>query len=75
MRILEAKDIVPFLRAEVQRAGGVNAWCKRTGVNRTIVYKVFNDRRPPPKSMIEALNLRPVFALNKVGRTTKVKPR
>jgi DNA-binding phage protein len=75
MRILELEDIVPLLRAEVQRAGGVNAWCKKTGVNRTIVYKVFNDWRPPPKSMIKALNLRAVFAATKVGRTAKVKAR
>jgi DNA-binding phage protein len=65
MRILEVKDLVPLLRAEVQRAGGVSAWSKKTGVNRTIVSKVLNDLRAPPKSMIKALKLRTVFVARK----------
>jgi hypothetical protein len=65
MRILELKDVVSVLRAEVQRAGGVSAWSKKTGVNRTIVSKVLNDLRAPPKSMIKALKLRTVFGVSK----------
>ena len=65
MRILELKDVVSVLRAEVQRAGGVSAWSKKTGVNRTIVSKVLNDLRAPPKSMIKALKLRTVFVVSK----------
>jgi DNA-binding phage protein len=65
MRILELKDVVSVLRGEVQRAGGVSAWSKKTGVNRTIVSKVLNDLRAPPKSMIKALKLRTVFVVSK----------
>jgi DNA-binding phage protein len=61
MRMLEVKDIVPLLRAEVQRAGGVTAWCKKTGVHRTIASKVLNNLSPPTKSVIKALKLRMVF--------------
>jgi DNA-binding phage protein len=61
MRILEFKDIIPLLRAEVQRAGGVSAWSKKTGVSRTIVSKALNNLKPPTKSIIKALRLRAVF--------------
>jgi DNA-binding phage protein len=61
VRILELKDIVPLLRAEVRRAGGVTAWCKKTGVHRTIASKVLNNLSPPTKSVIKALKLRTVF--------------
>jgi DNA-binding phage protein len=65
MRILEVKDIIPLLRAEIQRAGGVSAWSKETGVNRTVASKVLNNLKPPTKSVIKALKLRAVFV---VGR-------
>jgi DNA-binding phage protein len=65
MRILEVKDIIPLLRAEIQRAGGVSAWSKKTGVNRTVASKVLNNLKPPTKSVIKALKLRAVFV---VGR-------
>ena len=61
MRILEIKDIVPLLRAEVLRAGGVTAWSKKTGVNRTVASKVLNNLKPPTRSVIKALKLRAVF--------------
>ncbi len=65
MRILEFKDIVPLLRAEVQRAGGVSAWSKKTGVSRTVVSKALNNLKPPTKSIIKALKLRMVFVISK----------
>jgi DNA-binding phage protein len=65
MRILEMKDIIPLLRAEMQRAGGVSAWSKKTGVNRTVASKVLNNLKPPTKSVIKALKLRAVFVVGK----------
>jgi hypothetical protein len=65
MRVLEVKDIVPLLRAEVQRAGGISAWSKKTGVNRTVASKVVNNLKPPTKSVIKALKLRAVFVVSK----------
>jgi DNA-binding phage protein len=72
MRILEVKDIIPLLRAEIQRAGGVSAWSKKTGVNRTVASKVLNNLKPPTKSVIKALKLRAVFV---VGRDGPKRPR
>jgi DNA-binding phage protein len=65
MRILEVKDIVPLLRAEVQRADGLSAWSKKTGVHRTIVSKVLNHLSQPTKTVIKALKLRKVFVVGK----------
>jgi hypothetical protein len=62
-RTLEVEDVISLLRAELRRAGSVAAWCKKTGVHRTIVSKVLNNARPPTKSVIEALKLRTVFAV------------
>jgi hypothetical protein len=59
---LEVKDVVSLLRAEVRRAGGVAAWCKKTGVHRSVVSRVLHNC-PPTKSMIKALNLRTVFVV------------
>ena len=64
MRILEVKDIVPLLRAEVLRAGGVSAWSKKTGVNRSVASKVLNNLKPPTQSVIKALKLRAVFVVS-----------
>jgi DNA-binding phage protein len=65
MRILELEDVVSLLRAEVQRAGGVSAWSKKTRVSRTIVSKALNNLKPPTKSIIKALKLRAVFVVSK----------
>ena len=61
MRLLEPKDVIRVLRFEVERAGGPTAWAKKTGIDRTIISKVLNDRRPLPKEIIKALKLRMVF--------------
>jgi DNA-binding phage protein len=75
MRILEIKDVVPLLLAEVRRAGGVSAWSKKTGVNRTIASKVLNNLKSPTKSVIKALKLRTVFVVSNGGKTTRLKTR
>ena len=61
MRFLELKDVIRLLRSEVKRAGGQAAWAKKTGVNRTVINRVLNDKQPPTKKMIRALKLRMVF--------------
>jgi plasmid maintenance system antidote protein VapI len=58
MRVLEPKEIVQLLRAEVKKAGSQEAWAKRAGVQRTDVNKVIHLKRPVSKKMIKALGLR-----------------
>src|ERR1035437_7718570 len=61
MCFLQLKDVICLLRSEVARAGGQAAWAKKTGTNRTIINRVLNDRQPPSKQIIRALELRMVF--------------
>jgi DNA-binding phage protein len=61
MKILEAKDVIALLRAEVRRAGGQAAWAKKTGANRIVVNKILNGHGVPTKTVIKALNLRTVY--------------
>jgi DNA-binding phage protein len=61
MKIFEIKDIVFLLRDEVRRAGGQEAFSRKTGVDRTSLNKVLNGSRPPSPLMIDALGLRPIF--------------
>lgn len=58
MRILESRDVVKLLRAEVERTGSVSAWARKMGLDRTIVSKVLSNARPVPPSIITALKLR-----------------
>ena len=64
MRVLETEDVVTLLRSEVKREGGVVSWSKKTGVHRSTVSKVICNLQLPTKSVIRALNLRPVFVAN-----------
>jgi DNA-binding phage protein len=58
MRVLEPKQIVQLLQAEVEKAGSQEAWAKKAGLQRTVVNKVLHRQRPPTKSIILALGLR-----------------
>jgi len=61
MRFLDLKDVIRLFRAEVKRAGGPTEWARKTGVDRTTVSRVLNERIPPSKKIIRALKLRMVF--------------
>jgi len=61
MRVLELADVIVMLRSEVDRVGGQAVWAKKAGVDRAVVSKVLNGRRPPNKAIINALDLRMVF--------------
>ena len=58
MRVLDNKDIVRLLRAEVAKAGNQSAWAKKVGVERADVSKTLHGRMPPSKKVIRALGLR-----------------
>ena len=44
MKVLEVKDVIDLLRAEVRRAGGQAAWAKQAGANRIVVNKILNGQ-------------------------------
>jgi hypothetical protein len=60
MRVLEPKEIVQLLRAEVKEAGSQEAWAKKAGIDRSFVNKVLHGTKQPTKKMILALGLRKV---------------
>jgi DNA-binding phage protein len=64
MRVLEPKEIVRLLRAEVKKAGSQEAWAKKAGLQRTLVNKVLRGKRQPTESIILALGLRIVVVSN-----------
>jgi hypothetical protein len=67
-RTLEVKDVVTLLRAEVRKAGGISAWCRKTGVHRTVVSRVLHNFQSPTKCIIKALKLRTVFVSEAMRR-------
>jgi DNA-binding phage protein len=58
MLILEKKDVVARLRAEVQKAGTVAGWSRSVSLNRTDVSNAIHQNRPISKTMVRALGLR-----------------
>ena len=58
MRILEERDVVELLRAEVQKAGTVAAWARSVSLARPDVSSAIHQNRPISKSVIRALGLR-----------------
>jgi DNA-binding phage protein len=58
MRVLESKEIVQLLRAEVKKAGSQAAWAKTAGVDRSFVNKVLHGKTRSTKRIILALGLR-----------------
>jgi hypothetical protein len=61
MHVLDDEAVIRVLRAEVKKAGGQGAWARRERVNRTMLNKVLNGRKPMPPSISEALKLRKVY--------------
>lgn len=64
MRMLDDKDVVCFLRFEVERAGGQSSWARRQGIDRSALNRVLSGRKPPTKQIIRALRLCHVYALD-----------
>jgi DNA-binding response OmpR family regulator len=62
MVTLDTADVVQLLRSEIERAGGPIAFSKKAGVNRATVHKVLKGQKRPSKKIIDALDLRVVYA-------------
>jgi DNA-binding phage protein len=60
-KVLKPKDVIVLLGQRVQQAGGISAWSKKTGIDRAIISRALHGRRPPTKSIINALKLRMVY--------------
>ena len=61
-RVFDDDDVLKLLHSSVKSAGGQVAFSKQTGIERTHLNMVLNGKRPLSPSIIDALNLRVVYA-------------
>jgi hypothetical protein len=64
LRILDNKDLMRLLRLEVKQAGGQSSWARRERIDRTMLNRVLNGRKPLTKEIIRALKLCNVYAFD-----------
>ena len=64
LRIHESKDLMRLLRSEVKQAGGQSAWARREHIDRAMLNRILNGRKPITKEIIRALKLCNVYALD-----------
>ena len=61
-RVFDDDEVLKLLHSSVKSAGGQIAFSKTTGVERSHLNMVLNGRRRLSPSIIDALNLRVVYA-------------
>ena len=64
LRILENEDLMRLLRSKVKQAGGQSSWARREHIDRTMLNKILNGRKPITKEVIRALKLCNVYAFD-----------
>jgi hypothetical protein len=68
--ILSNRDVILLLRSEVEKFGGVAAWCRQNGLNQPYVSRVLHGRKPASKKLLSALGLSEILV-----RAAKAKPK
>ena len=63
-RILESEGLMRRLRAEVKQAGGQSPWARREHIDRTMLNRILNGRKPITNEIIRALKLCNVYAFD-----------
>ena len=61
-RMFDDDDVVKLLQSRVEAAGGQSAFARQTGVDRAHLNRVLKGMRAPTVSLLDALNLRIVYA-------------
>ena len=64
-RIFDDSEVVQLLKAAIDQEGNQMAFAKRHGLNRTFLNEVANGKRPASCSILKALGLRKVYALER----------
>jgi DNA-binding phage protein len=54
--IVEKRDFLSRLKAEIEKAGSITVWCEQAGFNRTYLSQVLHKRRPASSKLVAALN-------------------
>jgi len=77
--MINDQDVICLLRSQVDQAGGQSSWARRERIDRTLLNRVLNGRRPPSEQIIRALRLCNVYVAGAVGtagfRTIQVCPK
>jgi DNA-binding phage protein len=55
--IISKREVLQILREEIERSGGITAWSRQIGVNRTYLSLVVHKRKAPGKTILAALKL------------------
>jgi hypothetical protein len=64
VRIFDDAEIVQLLKVAIEQEGNQTAFAKRHSINRTFLNEVVNGKRPASDSILTALGLRKVYALD-----------
>jgi len=59
--VFDEDDVVRMLRAAVEREGGQSAFAKHHGLNRALLNRILNGKRPVSGSVAKALGLRKMY--------------
>jgi transcriptional regulator with XRE-family HTH domain len=51
-------DVRSLLHRAIKQAGSVSAWSRRTGIDRSLISRVLNGKRPPTPSFFRALKIK-----------------
>jgi hypothetical protein len=62
--MLEYEDLLRLLRSEVRQAGGQSSWARREHIDRTMLNRILNGRKPINKEIIRALKLCNIYAFD-----------
>jgi hypothetical protein len=68
--ILSNRDAILLLRSQVEKFGGVMAWCRQNGLNQPYVSRVLYGHKRASKKLLSALGLSEVLV-----RAAKAKPK
>ena len=64
-RVFDHGEVVQLLKAPIEQEGNQMAFAKRHGLNRTFLNEVANGKRAASGSILKALELRKVYALDR----------
>jgi DNA-binding phage protein len=60
--ILDDKDVRLLLRAAIEQEGGISAFARHHGLERSQLNNMLNGKRPISSPLVRALGLRTVYA-------------
>jgi len=54
---VSAQEVLIILRAEIENAGSISRWCRRTGINRSYISRVLHKKKGFGARVLAALGL------------------